>query len=95
MQFMAVLRRRTEVFSQGQFSEYLDVEADRVRRLYAEGVVHAAWSRGDVPGGIMLIEAPDFAAAERAMASLPLVSRDMMDLQVIALLPYRGFVPKD
>jgi hypothetical protein len=95
MQFMAILRRRTDAFSQAQFAELLDAEADRVRQLYAEGVVRTAWSRGDVPGGIMLIEALDAAAARRAMASLPLVSRDMMDLQVIDLLPYRGFVPKD
>jgi muconolactone delta-isomerase len=95
MQFMVILRRRTEVFSQGQFAELLDAEADRIARLYAEGMVRSAWSRGDVPGAVLLIEAPDPAAAERAIASLPLVKRDMLDLQIIDLLPYRGFVPTD
>ena len=95
MQFMAILRRRTEVFSQAQFEEILDAEADRLARLYAESIVRVAWSRGDVAGAVLLIEAPDPAAAERAMASLPLVKRDMVDLQIIDLLPYRGFVPRD
>ena len=95
MQFMAILRRRTEVFSQAQFAEVLDAEADRLARLYAEAIVRVAWSRGDVSGAVLLIEAPDPAAAERAMASLPLVKRDMVDLQIIDLLPYRGFVPRD
>lgn len=95
MQFMAILRRRTEVFSQAQFLEQLDAEADRVRRLYAEGVIRVAWSRGDVPGGVLWVEAPDAAAAERALASLPLVARDMTELAIIELRPYRGFVPQD
>jgi hypothetical protein len=56
--------------------------------------VRSAWSRGDVPGGVLLVEAADAAAAERAIASLPLVERDMTEREIIGLLPYRGFVPK-
>ena len=95
MQFMAILRRRTESFSGEQFAQRLDAEADRVRRLYAEGVIRVAWSRGDVPGAFLLIEAPDLGDAERALGSLPLVSAEMAEVQIIELRPYRGFLPAD
>ena len=92
---MAILRRRTESFSQEQFAALLDDEAKGVRRLYGSGVVHAVWSRGDVLGAIMLLEAPDVSSAERAIAGLPLVSRNMVDVQIVELRPYRGFLPAD
>jgi len=75
--------------------EQLDAEAGRVRELYAEGIVRVAWSRGDVLGGVLFLEAPDVAAADRALASLPLVSHGMAELTTIELRPYRGFVPQD
>jgi len=95
MVFMAILRRRTEVFAAAEFAEHQDAEADRVRRLYADGIVRSVWSRGDVPGAFMLLEASDVAAAERALASLPFVSRNMADAQIVELRPYRGFLPAD
>jgi hypothetical protein len=95
MQLMAILRRRTELFSPEQFAELLDAEADGVRRLYGSSIVHAIWSRGDVLGAIMLLECADVPSAERAIASLPLVSRNMVDVQIVELRPYRGFLPAD
>lgn len=95
MQLMAILRRRTETFSPEQFAGLLDDEADGVRRLYASGIVRTIWSRGDVLGAIVLLESVDVPSAERAIASLPLVSRNMVDVQIVELRPYRGFLPAD
>ena len=95
MQFIAVLRRRIESFAEADFASRLDAEALRARELYAEGVVRAAWSRKDVPGAVLLIEAESRDAAEGAVRSLPLIGKGMLELDtLIPLGPYRGFGPR-
>ena len=48
MQFMVVLRRRTETYSAEEFAPRLDEEAERARALYAQGVIRQIWSRSIV-----------------------------------------------
>jgi muconolactone delta-isomerase len=91
MQFMAIVRRRTEAFSDAQFQEHLDAEASAVRRLYARGIVRQAWSRTDSPGGILLLEADSMEEAQRSLQCLPLVSLGMSETQLLSLKGYRGF----
>ena len=92
MQFIAITRRRTESFSDAQFAEQLPAESDRARELYADGYFRTINSRGDIPGAVIVVEARDLDDASRLVASLPLAKLEMMDVQVIPLRPYRGFV---
>ncbi len=92
MQFLAVLRRRTEAFSEAEFAAVLAREADRARALYAEGRFRAIHSRGDVPGAVISVEAADAGEARRIVDTLPLAQLEMMDVQIVPLLPYRGFI---
>lgn len=91
MQFMAIVRRRTEDFSQAQFEEHLDAEAQAVRRLYAQGCIRQAWSRVDVPGGVLLLEAASENEARQSLQHLPLVALEMSEIELISLKGYRGF----
>jgi uncharacterized protein YciI len=92
MKFLAVTRRHTDRFSEAQFAEYLPAEADRARANYAAGAFREIYSRGDIPGAVIVIEAPDLEAAAALMAALPLSQNDMMEVEVIPLRPYRGFI---
>ena len=94
MQFLAVVRRLTESFAQEQFEALLDAEAEGVRRLYADGIVHSAWSRQDVLGACLLIEADSREHAESQLATLPLFMHKMVECQLIPLRGYRGFGPR-
>ena len=94
MEILAVCRRRTEAFSPEAFAELLDAEAEGVRRLYASAVVRKAWTREDVPGAVLMLEAESVDAARAALAELPLVSREMLDVQFVPLRGYRGFGPQ-
>ena len=47
---------------------------------------------GDVPGAVIAVEAEDLGAARAAVATLPLAIHEMMDVELIPMLPYRGFV---
>ena len=94
MQFLAICRRRTESFDEEAFRPLLDAEAEAVRALYASGLIRSAWSREDVPGACILIEADSASEAQSSLQSLPLVAREMLEVQVIPLRGYRGFGPR-
>ncbi len=92
---MAVLRRRTETFSDEEFGKYLEAEAEAVRGLYIDGTVRSIWSRGDALGAVVLIEAESAEHAERVVAGFPLMERGMLDFEkLIPLRGYRGFGPR-
>jgi muconolactone delta-isomerase len=93
MQFLVVTRRRTESFTDAQFAEFLDAEALRARELYAQGAFRAIHGRGDVPGAVIALEATDAEEAAALVGTLPFAQRGLMDVQIIPLKPYRGFVP--
>jgi muconolactone delta-isomerase len=94
MQFFAVVHRRVDVYATEEFEALLEPEAQAVRRLYVEGVIRAAWSRDDVPGACLLLEAPSLDAVEKALHTLPLIGRGMAEAQIIPLRGYRGFGPR-
>ncbi len=93
MQFISISRRLTEKFSDAQFAEHIESERGRVRELYRDGVVRAIWTRKDVAGAVMLIEALDETAARQAVESLPLAQRGMLEVQIVPLGPYPAFFP--
>ncbi len=94
MQFVALVRRLTERYSQAQFDALLDAEAEAVRALYGEGIVRNAWSREDVLGACLLVESPSRDEAMSALMRLPLVAHDMVECQLIPVRGYRGFGPR-
>ncbi len=91
MQFFAIIRRRTESFTDEQYAPLLDEEAARVRVLYSEGSVRAAYSRVDMPGAILLLEADGEAEAQTIVESLPFLARGMSEAQIVPVKSYRGF----
>ena len=95
MQFLAISRMRTDVFSDADFAPLLEDEAQRARTLYIEGTVRQIWHRGDECGACSLLEADSEGAAREIIGSLPLVKAGMLELvNLIPLLPYRGFGPR-
>jgi muconolactone delta-isomerase len=94
MEILAVCRRRLEAFAEEEFLPLLETEAEALRRLYARGVVRAAWSREDVLGACMLLEAENVEQARAFLQELPLLAREMIEAQIIPLRGYRGFGPR-
>ncbi|HXB72007.1 MAG TPA: muconolactone Delta-isomerase family protein [Candidatus Acidoferrales bacterium] len=95
MQFLTLSRRRTEAFTDAQFAPFAEAESQRVRSLYAEGIIRQIWQRGDMPGACILFEAASEGEVRNALATLPLMQAGMLELLwVIPLQPYRGFGPR-
>jgi muconolactone delta-isomerase len=94
-QFIAICRRAYGRFSEADFTqELLDAEAEQARRLYVQGVFRSTWGHQSPAGAVVLMEAESREAAGAALATLPLAQRDMLDIEVLAVGPYRGFGPR-
>jgi|SRR5579884_2793547 len=96
MQFLSILRRRTEAFSDEQFAPLLEPEAEAVRKLYIQGVVRSIWSREDRLGAVTLIEAASIDEARAIIGTFPLMQRGMLEIEMLVpLRGYRGFGPRN
>jgi muconolactone delta-isomerase len=95
MQFLSVSRRRTDQFPPEAFTPELGArESQRVRELYASGLLRQIWKRSDIPGAAILWEASDEAEVRAALASLPIFQAGMLEILLVAPLePYPGFGP--
>ena len=96
MQFLSVSRRRTEAFPPETWTpELVAAEGQRVRELYAAGVVRTIWRRKDMPGAAMILEAASEDEARAALESLPLAQKGMLEIVVFTELePYPAFGPR-
>jgi muconolactone delta-isomerase len=95
MQFFSISRRRVDEFPAEAFSpELLGAEFQRVKELYAAGILRQIWSRGDLPGAVLLWEAASEDEVRAAIGSLPIFKAGMLELvALVPLKPYPGFGP--
>jgi muconolactone delta-isomerase len=96
MQFLSMSRRRTDAFPPEAFTADLAAhEAQRVKELYATGILRQIWLRGDLPGAAILWEAPSEQEVRDAIDSLPIFKAGMLELvALVPLQPYPGFAGK-
>jgi muconolactone delta-isomerase len=95
MQFISISRRRTDAFPPEAFTpELVGGEGQRVKELYAAGVLRQIWKRADTPGAAILWEAANEEDVRAAIESLPLFKAGMLEVVALAPLePYPGFGP--
>jgi muconolactone delta-isomerase len=93
MQFLSISRRRTDQFPPEAFTaELIAGEGQRVKALYASGILRQVWKRADTPGAAILWEAPGEAEVRAAIATLPIFAAGMLEIQaLVPLEPYAGF----
>ncbi|MGD0546732.1 MAG: muconolactone Delta-isomerase family protein [Terracidiphilus sp.] len=95
MQFLSLSRRRSDAFPPQAFTPELAArEGQRVRELYASGLIRQIWRRADIPGAAILWEAASEAEVRAALDSLPIFQAGMLEILVLVpLAPYPGFGP--
>ena len=95
MQFISISRRRTDAFPPEAFTpELVGGEGQRVKELYAAGILRQVWKRADTPGAAILWEVASEAEARAAVESLPLFRAGMLEIvALVPLEPYPGFGP--
>jgi muconolactone delta-isomerase len=95
MQFLAVIARKADQFTDEQIAEFLEPEAERVRQLYTQGILRRVFSRGDVKGAVVELECASLEEAKQILESLPFAQQKMINIEIVPLLPYRGFAPRN
>lgn len=95
MQYLTLSRRRTDAFPPEAFTpELIAQEAQRVKEMYAAGLLRQIWKRGDTPGAAIIWEAATESQVRDAVATLPISKAGMLELTAIMPLePYAGFGP--
>jgi len=95
MQFLTLSRRRTDAFPPEAFTpELVAAEAQRVKELYATGLLRQVWKRGDTAGAAIVWEAAREGEVREAVSSLPIFKAGMLELAaLVPLEPYAGFGP--
>jgi muconolactone delta-isomerase len=94
MQYLVVVSRSEKDSFTPLAKEDLEVEAQFVRQLYADGVVRQIWLRAE-GGACMIAEAEDEASLRQLLSALPLVkSGYLAQPQISQLRPYSGFGPR-
>ena len=96
MQFLVLTERFTDKFpAEAWKPELLEAEGQRVRELYAAGLLRSAWRRKDKPGATLILEATSEAEVRQAIGSLPLAKLGMIGFPLVTELePYPGFGPR-
>lgn len=92
MQFLTISRRKEAVEAPG--NELVRAEVQRARMLYAEGLMRHLWHRGDGPGACVLWEVEDEGQLWDLLRSLPFFQAGKVEVSVIPLRPWAGFVPE-
>jgi len=90
---MKILALEKEVpgIPDGACEPYLRAEAVRAWQLYQNGIVRELYFRSDWPGAVLVLECSDVAAAEKALATLPLGKQGLVQFELIPLRAYPGF----
>ncbi len=86
-----VLAERHAATSLDQMRPHFKAEVQAVWDLYTRGIVREFYTRADGGGpAILAVESDDVETAKKALASLPLVEKHMIDLEYVPLAPFNG-----
>ena len=70
---------------------YVEAEAAAAWKLYEAGIVREVWYREDLSGVVIAADADSPEALIKELNSLPMVSAEIVSLEVISLRPYTGY----
>ena len=91
MQFLAVLKGRSDRFTEADFAAHRSQERAQARTLYAQGFIRQIWHRGDGGGACIVFEADSEEHVNALLNTLPFVKAGMLDVMIVPLKPYSGF----
>jgi hypothetical protein len=77
--------------SDDDFQPLLIEEARKVWDLYQDDFIREIYFRADKTSAVLMLECSDIEVAKRRLSELPLVSENLIDFDLIPLIPYPGF----
>ncbi len=87
-----VIGKRKENLNPNVFKEFLDEEAKKAMTLFKEEFIRELYSIKGGKGACMIIEASSEKEIREKLSVLPFISKKLIDLDIIEVKPYRGFI---
>ena len=87
-----VIGKRKENIEQEKFAEFADEEARKAITLFKEEFIRELYSIKGGKGACMVIEAKDENEIKEKLSVLPFVKNNYLDIEIIEVKPYRGFM---
>ncbi len=90
MKILVIAQRHADT-SLDQMRPHFKAEVEAIWNLYSRGLIREFYTRADEGGpAILSVESENVDAAKKALAILPLVEKNMIDLDFIPLAPFNG-----
>jgi muconolactone delta-isomerase len=84
-----VLPRLRDGVRPEELERHAAAELQAVGDLYGQGIIREVYTRADRPGAVVFaVEAASVEAARQALAALPFVELNLIDLELIPLAPF-------
>ena len=91
MKFFVIGKRREDI-NPNLFKEFMDEEAEKAMTLFKEEFIRELYSIKGGKGACMIIEASSDEEVREKLNVLPFVAKNFIDLDIIEVKPYRGFI---
>ncbi|HET6440696.1 MAG TPA: muconolactone Delta-isomerase family protein [Anaeromyxobacter sp.] len=91
MKILALERPVPDVADEAFTPDLLREEASRAWDLHQSGKLRELYFRADRTEAVLVLEAEDLSSARRVLEQLPLVSRRLIDFELVPLVAYPGF----
>ena len=91
MKFFVIGKRREDI-NPNLFKEFMDEEAKKAMTLFKEEFIRELYSIKGGKGACMIIEASSDEEVREKLNVLPFVAKNFIDLDIIEVKPYRGFI---
>ncbi len=86
-----VLAQRHGNITLEQMRPQFKAEVEAVWDLYTRGIVREFYTRADNGGpAVLTVESDSVEGAKKALATLPMVEKNMIDLEFVPLAPFNG-----
>ncbi len=87
-----VIAKRKENIDEANFVKYLDEEAQKAMLLFKEEFIRELYSIKGAKGACMIVEASSESHVLKKLSVLPFVKKGYLDVDIIEVKPYRGFI---
>ena len=92
MKFFVIGKRKEKISSLNNLQNTLDLEAELAIQLFREEFIRELYSIKGGKGACMVIEAKDENEIKEKLSVLPFVKNNYLDIDIIEVKPYRGFM---
>ncbi len=92
MQMLVIPRAATSAAPDAFDARLVKAEVEAVLRLYQANIIREIYTRANSRGVVFFLESASPEAAREALSTLPAVERGILDLEIIPLAPFQGFL---